>query len=445
MPEQRPENCITSSRATSTISGEKPVLLGDVSIRKSNGTLVRIGFSKVSNRSIPDGDIQLRFREFGNVTARKGFSRQSDGIYNWDRSSNPWIEYRIQKTFSGPNQIDITNQTNRSGIVPLPAYGGEVPVAFEAAQKGYLGSRFGYIGEFQTKSIQSGCQEITLVIPEDAELIKPPAHILRILNETAFRLPVGRAYEQVRIFVYPGSIGEMEGFVRSAEYGEDSGPEIIIQENASLGGPVKFVWRHEYVHTRQSFSLTPELEWFREASANYYAYRAALDSGAITPREYDALLASSYRQNYSHRLIDNSDSQIAYVWGPLVLSRIDSEMRSKTNQTLLDTFRWINYAETEREGISVEEFRNHTMRGMQDDKQTSTVIHLNQSISGNQPPRPVYVTGPHWLPELVRQLYLPKYYRLLKELYSTIAVLWVFLVGINIAQRYGHLEPDQQK
>jgi hypothetical protein len=442
MVEQPPENCVPSPRATSTISGNQPVVIGDVSMEKSNGTTVRIVFSRVSNRSIPDGTIQLRFGEFGNVTATKGFTRQSDGIYNWDRSSNPWIEYRVQKTFSGPNQIDITNQSNRSGIVPLPAYGGAVPVSFEPAQKGYLGSRFAYVGEYETKSIQVGCQEITLVIPEDTDLIEPPAQILDALNETAYRLSVGRAYEQVRIFAYPGSVGEVEGFVRGTEYSVDAGPEIIIQENASLGGPIEFTWRHEYVHTRQSFRLTPELEWFREASANYYAYRTALDTETITPREYDALLAWSYQRNYSQRLVHHSDSEVAYVWGPLVLSRVDAQIRSTTNQTLLETFRWMNNAETDSRGISPDKFQNHTLNESNRNTSTSPEFNLTKAIQSKHPPKPAYVTGPPGLPEWVRQLWLPATFRVLELLYYFAGILWFVIVGTNFADRYGFLDRD---
>jgi hypothetical protein len=442
MANQPPEHCIPSPRATSTISGNQPVVIGNVSMETANETTVRIELSRVSNRSIPDGTIQLRFGEFGNVTQTKGFTKQSDGIYNWDRSSNAWIEYRVQKTSSGPNQIDITNQSNQSGIVPLPAYGGAVPVAFEPAQKGYLGSRFAYLGEYETESIQAGCQEITLVIPEETELTRPPDQILEVLNETAYRLPVGRAYEQVRIFAYPGTVGEVEGFVRGTEYDVDAGPEIIVQENASLGGPIEFTWRHEYVHTRQSFRLTPELEWFREASANYYAYQTALDSGAITPREYDALLAWSYERNYSQRLAHHSDSQVAYVWGPLVLSRVDAQMRSTTNQTLSDTFRWMNHVETDSRGISPDQFQNNTLTEENRNTSASPELNSTKAIQSKHSPTPAYIPGPSWTPERVWQHRLPENFRVLEVLYYFAGILWLVVVGTNIAERYGFIKPD---
>ncbi|WP_139043092.1 hypothetical protein [Haloferax massiliensis] len=125
MVEKAPKNCIASPRATTTLSGNPPVMIGEVSMEKSNGTTVRIEFSKNSDRSIPDGTIQLRFGEFGNVTAAKGFAKQWDGVYNWDRSPDPWIEYSVQQTSSGPNSVDITNRSDQWGVVPLPAYGGQ--------------------------------------------------------------------------------------------------------------------------------------------------------------------------------------------------------------------------------------------------------------------------------------------------------------------------------
>jgi hypothetical protein len=442
MAEKPPDNCIPSPRAASTHSGNSPMVVGEVSMANSKGNTVRIEFSRVSDRAISEGTIQLRFGEFGNVTKTKGFTKQSSGIYNWDRSTNPWIEYRIQKNISEPNQINITRQSNQSGIVPLPAFGGAVQVAFEPAQKGYIGSRFAYLGEYETRSIQAGCQNITLVIPRHVEVISSPGQILKALNETAYRMTVGRAYHQVRFFVYSGDLGDVEGFVRGTEYSVDAGPEVIIQENATLGGPTKFSWRHESIHTRQSFRLAPELEWFREASANYFAYRTALDSGAITPREYDALLAWSYEQNYTKRLVHHSDAQVAYIWGPLVLSRLDAEMRSTPNQTLLDTFRWMNHAETDLKGISLTQFRNHTLSVGKNNTSGSPGFNLTQAITSNQPPKPAYVTGSGLVPGWARQLWFPTNFYLLKALYIFTGVLWLVLLATNIAGWLGYIEQD---
>lgn len=437
MAEKPPENCIPSPRATSTITGNPPVMMGKISMENSNGTTVRIEFSRVSNRAIPDGTLQLRFGEFMNVSQTNGFAKQSDGIYNWDRSSSAWIEYRVQKTFSGPNEIDITNQSNRSGIVPLPSYGGAVQVAFEPTQKGYLGSRFAYLGAYETESIQAGCQEINLIVPENADLISPSDQILTVLNETAYRLPVGRAYEQIRVFVYRGDLGDVQGFVRGREYDVDAGPEIVIQENASFGGPIEFTWRHEYVHTRQGFGLTPELEWFREASANYYAYKTALDSGAITPREYDALLAWSYEQNYSQRLGNHGDSRVAYVWGPLVLSRVDAEMRFSTNQTLIDTFRWMNHVETDSGEISLDQFQNHTLILRTITTSPSPRFNLTQAVSSKHPTKPAYVKGPGGLPGWVRQFWFPSNIHVIELIYLFAGILWLLISGTYIANHLG--------
>ncbi len=312
-------------------------------------------------------------------------------------------------------------------------------VAFEPAHKGYLGSRFAYLGEYETKSVQAGCQEITLVIPEHADLIRPPDQILDVLKETAYRLPVGRAYDQVRIFVYPGDLGDVGGYVRGTEHGVNAGPEIIIQENASIGGPIEFTWRHEYVHTRQSFRLTPELEWFREASANYYAYRTALDSGAITPREYDALLAWSYERNYSQRLVQHGDSEVAYLWGPLVLSRLDAEMRSTSNQTLLDRFRWMNHAETDSDGFSLEQLHHHNASVGKNTKSVSQEFNLTQAPTSKHPPTPAYLTGPRELPVWIRQLWLPANLKILEMLYAFTGILWIVIVGANIASQLGFI------
>jgi len=221
----------------------------------------------------------------------------------------------------------------------------------------------------------------------------------------------------------------------------NAGPEIVIQDNASLGGPRGFVWRHEYIHTRQSFGLTAEMEWFREASANYYAYRVALDSGAISSRQYDAVLARNYQRNFPQSLSEGSDAQVAYEWGPLVLSRVDAVMRSSGNQTLLDVFRWMNQVDSESEEISLADFRNQTIK--EEAKSNSTKNHqfnLTRSVNEPNPSTPNYTTKPEWLPDWIRQLWYPTATTasILGLLHKVAAILWLAIVSGLIAERLGY-------
>ena len=52
-------------------------------------------------------------------------------------------------------------------------------------------------------------------------------------------------------------------------------------------------WTHEYVHTRQRFAdRSRAMEWFVEASAEYYAARLSHDLGLVNDLEYEWELKS---------------------------------------------------------------------------------------------------------------------------------------------------------
>lgn len=130
-------------------------------------------------------------------------------------------------------------------------------------------------------------------------------------------------------------------------YDDDRG---YVTKTTFWDGDVHSVWIHEYVHARQDFRLTPEMTWFREASAEYLSYR-------FMATQYDAVTEHDIRERLDG-LPAHEDVVLAepstwaktngdYVVGARLLAEIDAEIRAETDgdRTLVDVFRAMNRAD----------------------------------------------------------------------------------------------------
>jgi hypothetical protein len=417
MPNHAPTSCIDASGEPQSVAGEPPALIGELSIVNHSNSTVRIEFDRVPNRSIGGERLVLQFQQFTNVSATHGFRERFAGSYHWDGRSGGWIEYQVQNVSNERFTIDLTNQTQERTIIPIPDYGGSVPIKFKPTGDGYVGSRFAYLGSYTTTAKTVGCQEIKLVVPTNTELPAPPEEILDTLAGTARRLAVGHAYDQVRVFVSPTSIGTADGFVRDRDTEDDLGPEIVIHHDAPFDGPDWFAWRHEYIHTRQGFDVADDLKWIQEASAQYLAYRTAIDSGAIAPRQYDWLLNNHYHAQFSDKLATNATDGVAYIWGPVVLSRVDEGLRARSNRTFVDTLGWLNSRGEAHEQVSLSTFGNRTV-GENSSFNLTTVVY-------GEPPVPGFEVAPEWLPNWIQLFWFPPWRVLPGLVYFFSVVFWV--------------------
>jgi hypothetical protein len=305
----------------------------------------------------------------------------------------------------------------------LPNYGGKVLVSFEAAESGYLGSTFGYLGAYESFSTKAGCQNISLIQPAAANLSASPENVLSVLNDSAYRFPLGTPYRHIRVFIYPSDLGDVDGFVQPS--GSDgSGPDIIVQENASLGGPREFTYRHEYIHTRLGQLENDSMAWYDEATAEYYSYRLALANGTISPRQYDAILAHNYKLNYTGTLANNGDSDMVYARGPVLLSKLDQQVRANSNESLLFVTKWAYFGDHGREDATPERFSKRL--GLLNNSQ----VNVSQEIHSTNSSEPVFLLGPSWLPNTVRLLWLPSIgtWPIIKGVYGLFAFAWIIWI-----------------
>ena len=146
-----------------------------------------------------------------------------------------------------------------------------------------------------------------------------------------------RSPESVLAFVLPDPI-------RRGGFASSRTDEFWVHEDAALSSPSN-LWVHEYVHTRQSFSLGTGMQWFREASAGYFAANASLRHDRI---ERTTVARAFTGKEFGNATLSNpatwSSHEVPYYRGPLVLWALDREIRSVTDgeRDLRDVFERTN-------------------------------------------------------------------------------------------------------
>ena len=153
-------------------------------------------------------------------------------------------------------------------VWPLAEARGDLP-----ADTGIFGDRYALVGDHETVSRSTPAGRIDLVVPPDAMSTATAERVADALARAARDLDVGDRDGSTLAFAAPASV----------RWGGETVPahdEFWVNAGARLD-TAEAVWLHEYVHTRQSFRLAPEMSWFREASAEYYAARLSEEQGLI--------------------------------------------------------------------------------------------------------------------------------------------------------------------
>jgi len=201
---------------------------------------------------------------------------------------------------------------------------------------GTYGDRFALVGEQTSLTRSAAGQRIRLVKPSGTDLRPADEEVLSALATASGHLQVGDRDDEVLVMALP----------EPARAGGESFPardESWVNAAEPLNDP-NSVWLHEYVHTRQSFQLSSEMEWFREASAEYYGARLAYEQNRISRSEMHAHLDGEGR---TASLTDQStwdDRRVPYTKGARVLALLDRRIRAETDgdRTLQDVFRRMN-------------------------------------------------------------------------------------------------------
>ncbi len=305
----------------------------------------------------------------GNVTDADGFAERDNGRWLWDGTTErPNLTVRVgvnrsSRRFGGLRWVDTGNWSlanprtdfayrdgNRSRWVyswqDTPLVDQRTRVDNETG--GFAGPSVVYLGPYEAHTANATNQTLRLVRPETAEMADPPKRILEALGETSRQLRVGARDDVVNAFAGPSPL--RHGGTTATDGGGHQDFWASAQADAARPSSI---WIHEYVHTRQSFVLGPEMTWFREASASYYAAVCALRAFPDRPATFERFVNRlGENESANATLADRSSwssTYVPYAKGARVLAALDGRVRNATdgNRTLQDVFRRLN----ERDGL----------------------------------------------------------------------------------------------
>jgi len=156
-----------------------------------------------------------------------------------------------------------------------------------------------------------------------------PRSVLDSLADASNALRVGDRDDEVFVVAAPTS-GVQWG-VRGYQTGESDLWVRDVEPVDSAENP----WVHEYVHTRQDFALDPEMRWFREASASYYAALLTYEQGRVPYDRFSQRIGAGANSSYAEVVLANQStwqSTPDYDKGALVAGQLDRQIRNTRDQ-----------------------------------------------------------------------------------------------------------------
>ena len=205
------------------------------------------------------------------------------------------------------------------------------------------------VGNLSGATRQVGNATVTVVAPAGRDV--DPERKAHFIAEFLSPYALGPERTEVTLVAAPDALPH-NGLL----YADNTGYVTI---EAFWDGDVGSVWLHEVVHARQSFTLEPEMGWFREASAEYLSYRAMQEQyGPVTDSDVRARLEAA--PTHSDATLANRSTwdgeTVDYTRGVRLLYAVDAEIRTGSDgeHTIVDVFRTMNGRE---DPISVREFR----------------------------------------------------------------------------------------
>ena len=230
---------------------------------------------------------------------------------NWIFAPNPpivvgWItdsrQYYSWLPFTNPERGSVTISTDGSGVV---------------------GERSLYLGPYTEHSQMIGEQNVRLIVSDEATLEDDPNEIVAALQD-ASQYMVGSIHSEILVFALPSPM--REGGAASSQSGE-----FWVHESSRLDSPYN-TWFHEYMHTRQTYETNESMDWFIEASAQYYAAVLTFEQDRISREQ---LLNHLSDDRYNGDVVANpdnwSDEQVPYIKGAKILFALEFEIYERTD------------------------------------------------------------------------------------------------------------------
>jgi hypothetical protein len=212
----------------------------------------------------------------------------------------------------------------------------------EVQGSGVVGSSVVYLGPHEATQARLSHGTLRVVNPEAAN-VTDVGPVVGTIQQASGQLRVGDRDQRVTVFVGPSPL--RDGGLAVGE--RDGSHDLWVSDRRPVAPPDN-TWVHEYVHTRQSFELGPEMRWFEEASATYYAGLLSVQQGLDGRQGYESFMSKLQQDRSSGDVLANrSDWQndyTPYSRGTRTLATLDARIRNDTdgNRTLQDVFRVMN-------------------------------------------------------------------------------------------------------
>lgn len=260
-----------------------------------------------------------------------------DGAYVADGDSSAGLTYRVPRDAPGlwldasanDEWAVFARSTLRDDVTVNPEPGRNPTVVERVHGWGIVprfpGNAVTLMGDYGVvESTTPGEHRFRVIVPEGVSLTADPDAVLASLAHARHNLEMGHRHDDVVGFV-AGRSDEPRRFVPRGV------PEFVVSSDARPGGPAN-PWVHQYVHTRQNFSTTPDLRWLYEGSAAYEAALLSLQRGSAN---WTAFQDVSTTGQYAS--VDLSDPNAARfraasrAKGAAVVAALDERIRRATD------------------------------------------------------------------------------------------------------------------
>ena len=207
---------------------------------------------------------------------------------------------------------------------------------------GVAGAVITYLGPYDEHTRTVAGERLRLIEPAAAELAEPPDAILDSVGDAADRLRVGARSDEVLMIAAPTAN------IRWGVRGLQTGAADLWTRDSERLADADNVWLHEYVHTRQEYTLERDLKWFTEAAAVYYAALFTYEQGRIDFEAFADRLARGGEEQFASARLDSPQTwrvtHANYFTGALVTGELDRQLRVATDgqQTLQAVFSRVN-------------------------------------------------------------------------------------------------------
>jgi hypothetical protein len=310
---------------------------------------------------------KMAIGDMGTIQEMNGFE-QKTGEYKWrwtQSERTPTITYSIETdkvnqeagfpiildsqswSLASIEHPDVAFRYRYEGVETDPGWAERIALQ---DKQGFAGGHMALLGS-STEVFQKrlGEQTLNLVIPDVTQkngLDQSRTKIVQTISAAAADFQVGARDSTLNLIVTTDPLREGSGYTiknNRREY-RDTPDDFWVHQGSKINSPTN-AWVHEYIHTRQEFVLSREMQWLDEATATYYAGYLTWEQGRISYSTF----AEYFRMedDAEAQLIRPSSWQtsgVGYTKGSRVIAGLDAKIRQETDgrKSFEDVFRRLN-------------------------------------------------------------------------------------------------------